>query len=363
MNYEKNANKHYEYIVSAAKSHKNAGNDLYYDAWLLYALCKYFSVCGKPAAYSEQIEKAVLAPEKTFNACDAKSVKAYSVAAKALCLLAKTSSDDNAKKAANKIFDLLIDGFYFTENERSEDTELAEAYCGAISAIADLYKNDKNKAVAFAMDNLRFFIDENYRFSDSESAFNGAIGLLLLSSCDASFLGAALTSGKKFAAMNGNLDYSFNLSFRENDTADPVATSLAMNYYTILYKATGDRFFLYMARRIWFNAMQFFERFGGFVGFNNSPCAPQGLLSIKTYKEEKRTPQFCEGLCAYEKNKELFAEYDAPVKKDPRGRYIVDDKVFARELGEYFGRDLIEIPSLLSFDEETARGFKFKLLF
>ena len=62
MNYEKNANKHYEYIVSAAKSHKNAGNDLYYDAWLLYALCKYFSVCGKPAAYSEQIEKAVLAP-------------------------------------------------------------------------------------------------------------------------------------------------------------------------------------------------------------------------------------------------------------------------------------------------------------
>ena len=347
MNYEKNANKHYEYIVSAAKSHKNAGKDLYYDAWLLYALCKYFSVCAKPAAYSEQIEKAVLAPEKPFDACDAKSVKAYSVAAKALCLFAKTSSDDNAKNTANKIFDLLIDGFYSVEKERGEDNELAEAYCGAISAIADLYKNDKN----------RF---ETILWMDS---FNGAIGLLLLSSCDASLLVPALNSGKKFAAMNGNLDYSFNLSFKENDTADPVATSLAMNYYTILYKATGDRFFLYMARRIWFNGMQFFQRLGGFAGYNNPPCAPQGLLTVKTYKEEKRTPQFCEGLCAYEKNKELFAEYDAPVKKDPRGRYIVDDKVFARELGEYFGRDLIEIPSLLSFDEETARGFKFKLLF
>ena len=363
MNYEKNAIKHYEYIVSTAKSHKSAGKDLYYDAWLLYALCKYFSACGKPAAYSEQIENAVLAPEKPFDPTDAESVKAYSAAAKALCLFAKTSADDNAKNTANRFFDLLIDGFYSAEKERAEDTALAEAYCGAISAIADLARKDKNKAVAFAMDNLLFFVDENYRFSDTESAFNGAIGLLSLSSCDAGLLGAALASGKKFAAMNSNLDYSFNLSFEENDTADPAATSLAMNFYTLLYKSTGDRFFLYVARRIWFNGMQFFERQGGFAGYNNPPCAPQGFLSVKTYKEEKRTPQFCEGLCAYEKNKELFAEYDAPVKKDPRGRYIVDDKVFARELGEYFGRDLIEIPSLLSFDEETARGFKFKLLF
>ena len=361
MNYEKNAIKHYEYLVSVAKTYKDRKKDLYFDAWTLYALCKYFAVCGKPAAFADDVSENVIDPAEPFNPTDAKSVKAYTVAAKALCLYAKTSFDETAQKKSKEYRTLLLDGFFSTEAEQSGNDDLSEAYCGALTAFIGTCDEEKQTTFKIAEKLLPKFQNGNL-FSDSESMINGAIGLLSLSSKDFSVLEIVSKAAMNYAAENTNLDYTYNISVNEPDTADPCVTSLALTLYTLLYKKTGQRFFLYMARRVWFNGMQFFQRRGGFVGYNKSPRG-DGILAVKTYKEEGRTPHFCEGLCTYEQNKELFCEYDAPVKKDPRGRYIMDDKVFAKELGEYFGRDLIEIPSLLSFDEETACEFKFKLLF
>lgn len=361
MNYEKNAIKHYEYLVSVAKTYKNRKKDLYFDSWMLYALCKYFTACGKPAAYADDIAKNVMNPGERFNESDPQSVKAYSIAAKALCIYSKTSFENSARKKADEYYELLTDGFFLTTDRQMDDADLAHAYCGSLSALADLCDNDKQltlKIAEYMLSSFRFECFSN----DSESMVNGAIGLLSLSSYNPQILQDVSQTAMLCAKENSNADYTYNLSFTKHETADPAVTSLMLSLYTALYKKTGQRFFLYYARRVWFNGMQFFQRNGGFVGYNNAPRG-DNLLYVKSYKEERRTPQFCEGLCAYEQNKELFIEEDTPVSKDYFGRYIMGDKVFGKELGEYFGRDLIEIPSLLSFDEETAQGFKFKLIF
>lgn len=364
VNYDKNSTKHYDYLVECAK--KAAAEEKEnpcYTADLLYALCRYFTDCGKPAAHADALCKNLLSKIKDFDENAPESVRLFAKAARAIYAFYKISSDENAKKSAECIFHILVNGSEVSADKQNNPA-LKEEYCGAIYAVSELYKFDKDKAVDFAMKNLALLSDENYKFSSAICAVNGAIGLLNISQITPEPFQIVLFAAKKIAAENKNLDYTFNRSFiEEKPLADPAVTSLLMAFYTALYKRCGDRFYLYMARRIWFNGMQFFLRNGGFVGYNNPPVAPEGILSVATYEEKTLTPLFTEGLCTYEKDKELFAEYDAPVKKDPRGRYIVDDKVFARELGEYFGRDLIEIPSLLSFDEETAKGFKFRLLF
>lgn len=370
MNYDKNTAKHFDLVTRLCAEETNEpSGDIVYTARLLYALCAYFSALGKPAPLAEGLSETLVGklPELT-DETDAETLGMLAEAANALSAYHKMTSDETVGNALKPVFELLTDGL---SSENADDTgekprhdRLSEIRCNALPFIAENGDRNAEKSKRFARSLIPLFSDESYSFESMIYAFNGAIALLSLSKAEPSFLSPILTFAKNAAAKSINLDYSFCISQSADDkTADPVATSLGMRFYTEAYKATGDRFFLYIARRIWFNAMQFFERQNGYVGYDNAPKAPEGLLSVKTYKEKALTPAFCHGLCAYEKNKGLFAEYDAPVKKDPRGRYVLDDKIFAHEEGGYFGRDLIEIPSLISFDEEAASGFKFRLLF
>lgn len=366
MNYDKSVDKNYEYIVAAAKKETTdrRGNAKYV-ASLLYALCRYFSVCGKPAAYQDELYDEL--SEKLSDYADddrAEYIRTLSISARACTAYARTAVCDDAKKTAERLRAIICDCFFADSASDAKEVKLFEAYAAALNALAESSSSEDLKLKDIATGVLPLLTDESYLFYDGFCAINGAIGLLLLSKRFPELIGGALLSVKRIAALCGNLDYTYNSSFKdENTLADPAVTSFALELFVNAYKISGDKFFLYMARRIWFNGMQFFQRKGGFVGYNNPPKAPNGILSVATYEEKTLTPFFAEGICAYLKDKGFFAEYDAPVKKDPRGRYVVDDKVFARELGEYFGRDLIEIPSLSSFDEQTATGFRFKIAF
>lgn len=368
MNYEKSIDKNYEYIVANAKKELAAPRaNASYIASSLYALCSYFIACGKPAANEDELYSALRAEltEELLlsDANDAESIKTLCIAAKACTLYAKTAVCDQAEKFAKKLRAFLSERF-LTSFDLNNNAELSESLVGALYSLADAADDEDLKLCEIAQKASQLLTCENYAFKDSFCAVNGAIGLVLISKRYPVLADDAQFSAKRIAALNANLDYTFNTSFKDdNALADPSVTSFALSLFVKAYKTYGDKFFLYMARRVWFNAMHFFQRNGGFVGYNNPPKAPVGILSVATYEEKTKTPLFAEGLCAYLLSKELFAEYDAPVKKDPRGRYLVGDKVFARELGEFFGRDLIEIPSLSSFDEEDAKNFKFKLLF
>lgn len=364
MNYDKSVDKNYDYIVAAAKKETAEGRgSVKYVASLLYALCKYFSACGKPAAYQDELYYELSKKLDDYAEKDrAECIKTLSLSAKALTAYARTAVCESAKKSAEKLRAIIC--HCFISDSAVADAELFEAYAAALNSLAESSSLEALKIKDVAAGVLPLLTDENYLFIDGFCAINGAIGLLLLSKRFPELLGGALLTVKRVATLCGNLDYTYNSSFKDqNALADPAVTSFALELFVNAYKISGDKFFLYMARRIWFNGMQFFQRNGGFVGYNNPPKTPNGILSAATYEEKTLTPLFAEGLCAYLKDKGLFAEYDAPVKKDPRGRYVVDDKVFARELGEYFGRDLIEIPSLSSFDEQTAMGFRFKIAF
>jgi len=364
MNYTKNATVHYECVKKLCQEElvKLCGNELF-SASLLLSLSAYKEYCNKPATGAEELAALLAKSDKCIDYADEKAVTSKYLKAKALWSYAKIDGSEAAGKAAIKLFHDLVNAYETDKEEIGKNNRLREVYAGALLSIADFIADDKKAVVGFATDVSRLFLEDDFIFSDAFYAINGAIGLLSVSTREPALLSSAIKAGKKIAELCDNLDYSFNTSFKgDKHVADPVATSFALSFFVDLYKKTGDNYFLFLSRRIWLCGMQFFERRGGFVGYNVPPRGNM-CLSVLTYKERFITPLFYAGLCAYESNKGLFENDDNAIVKDSKGRYFVGDKLFGRELGEYFGKDLIELPSLISFDEEDAIRFKFKIKF
>lgn len=189
-----------------------------------------------------------------------------------------------------------------------------------------------------------------------------AIGLLYASNTCEHAIKAAADLACFLIKRNNNLNYSFSNDM--NDTANPATTALAFKFFTELYLKTGNTKYRYYARRIWFNAMQFCQRENGEVGIDYAPKRENGgILKIKEYDVPYLLPVYALGICTYVKNKKLFEEEESEVKKDLAGRYVIGDKIFAKDESGFFGKDLIEIPSLTSFDKQTALQLKLRLLF
>lgn len=189
-----------------------------------------------------------------------------------------------------------------------------------------------------------------------------AIGLLYASNTCEHALNAAEDLAYFLIKRNNNLNYSFSNDM--NDTANPATTALAFKFFTELYLKTSNTKYRYYARRIWFNAMQFCQRENGEVGIDYAPKRENGgILKIKEYDVPCLLPVYALGICTYVKNKKLFEEEESEVKKDLTGRYVIGDKIFAKDESGFFGKDLIEIPSLTSFDKQTALQLKLRLLF
>ncbi len=189
-----------------------------------------------------------------------------------------------------------------------------------------------------------------------------AMGLLYASNACTHALNAAEDLAGFLIKRNNNLNYSFSNDMK--DTANPATTALAFKFFTELYTKTCNTKYRYYARRVWFNAMQFCQREKGEVGLDYAPTRENGgILQVKQYESPYLLPLYALGLCTYVKNKKLFEEEESEVKKDLMGRYVIGDKIFAKDESGFFGNDLIEIPSLTSFDKQTALQLKLKILF
>lgn len=151
---------------------------------------------------------------------------------------------------------------------------------------------------------------------------------------------------------------NFNWFGREDTWTEPCAIVDSFILATKLYRITKDESYKTLARRIWFNGMQFCQRSNGGTGPNKCVKAGQPILKISMYEAAFCcTMRYAEGMLEYSRNTELFGwDSTAEVISDEIGRSFIDDVL----LVEYNGEKL-PIFSCNTIPEEEALAIELKI--
>lgn len=241
--------------------------------------------------------------------------------------------DENAKLAAEKI----INEFYAPFKSGGYNDENAAKFFEKLSAnFADLTPEGLLRLTRGALNYALFTGDKNLKvFAAGALDYCLVKGLCLNYAVKNSFGGAKFTSAAATSAI-----FSLCLKF---------------------YKITGDNKYSYFARRIWYNGLQFCQRIEGGAGEDSAVSGDNRVLQITRYLSDRDGGYIAEALAAYIKNKQIFAEAGGEIIKDKSGRILMGDKIFVRDESGFFGKDLIEIPTMTAFDKDVALQLKLKI--
>ena len=148
---------------------------------------------------------------------------------------------------------------------------------------------------------------------------------------------------------------NFNWFGRRDTWTEPCAVVDSFILATKLYRLTGDEGYKLLARRIWFNGLQFCQRENGGAGPNTCVTEEQRVLKIRMYEAAFCcTMRYAEGLLEYSRNAELFGwDGDAEPITDEYGRRFIDDKMVVR-----FGERDVPIFSCNTIDESEAKNIE-----
>ena len=129
---------------------------------------------------------------------------------------------------------------------------------------------------------------------------------------------------------------NFNWFGREDTWTEPCAVVDSFILATELYRLTDESGYKTLARRIWFNGLQFCQRANGGAGPNTCVTKGQGVLKISMYEAPFCcTMRYAEGLLEYHDNRELFSfDGEAPTVVDGLGRRFVDDRLIVKYNGK-----------------------------
>ncbi|MBO5050072.1 MAG: hypothetical protein J6C41_06565 [Oscillospiraceae bacterium] len=158
----------------------------------------------------------------------------------------------------------------------------------------------------------------------------------------------------------------------EKTWTEPCAVVDSMILALELYRITKEDRYRVLARRIWFNGLQFCQRSSGGVGPNTCVDQKHPYLQISFYDAVQCcTMRYSEGLYWYQKNKGLFSWKDGePVFED--GRYYVDDWLLVQDVSgtypdekcyELGDKKLIRLPLLHQFCEQEAMNVCLRVIF
>lgn len=157
------------------------------------------------------------------------------------------------------------------------------------------------------------------------------------------------------------LNYCAKNDFFNATHTDCCATAIIFSLAVKFYKLLGNQKYLHFARRIWYNGLQFCQRAEGFAGFDFAVLEKKDRLSVVKYADVRASGYYAEALAVYCKNKQLFSDSGEGVFRDDLGRIFMGDKLFAREESGFFGKDLIEIPTMTAFEKDVALQLSFNL--
>ena len=125
---------------------------------------------------------------------------------------------------------------------------------------------------------------------------------------------------------------NFNWFGRQDTWTEPCAVVDSFILATKLYRLTNDEEYRTLARRIWFNGLQFCQRENGGAGPNTCVTNEQRILKIRSYEAPFCcSMRYAEGLLEYSKNSELFSwNSAAEAITDTDGRKFVDDRMIVK---------------------------------
>ena len=122
---------------------------------------------------------------------------------------------------------------------------------------------------------------------------------------------------------------NYNWFGREDSWTEPCAVVDSFILATDLYLITRDSKYLTLARRIWFNGLQFCHRPNGGAGPNSCVTSSQPILKVSMYEAPFCcTMRYTEALLVQSKHKDMFYwNENAPEIIDDLGRCFIDDKM------------------------------------
>ena len=243
------------------------------------------------------------------------------------------TNDESAKLAAEK----MINEFYAPFKSGGYNDENAAKFFDELSAnFADLTPEGLLRLTRGTLNYSLFTGDKNLKVFAS-----GALDYCLAKGLSLTYAVKNLFGGAKFTSA--------------------AATSAIFSLCLKFYKITGDNKYSYFARRIWYNGLQFCQRIEGGAGEDSAVFGDNRVLQITRYLSDRDGGYIAEALAAYIKNKQIFAEAGGEIIRDKSGRILMGDKIFVRDESGFFGKDLIEIPTMTAFDKDVALQLKLKI--
>ena len=153
---------------------------------------------------------------------------------------------------------------------------------------------------------------------------------------------------------------NYNWYGRKDSWTEPCAVVDSFILATEIYKITRIENYLTVARRIWFNGLQFCQRNNGGAGTDSCATKEFPFLKMNTYEAPFCcTMRYSEGLLDYFKNKELFGwDSNATEIIDQEGRRFVDDRLIVLLNGQK-----VPIFSCVDLDREQIEKVQLKIIF
>lgn len=150
---------------------------------------------------------------------------------------------------------------------------------------------------------------------------------------------------------------NFNWFERKDTWTEPCAVVDSFMLADMFYEETGDKKYLTLLRRIWFNGLNHCHRDNGGVGTSKTVYEDNAYTGMGSHYEAAFccTMRYCEGLVAIDKDRELLSyDQNAEAVIDEKGRKIRDDAIIVKD--ETNGR---EFPIFeLAFQEKNDKVYR-----
>ncbi len=374
MKYLKKIKKHCQFISNKDYLLDCASNlsTLKCASALLEGLCCHLFTGENPLPRIHEVKKVIFSLLKDTPAiCSPDEINFYSNVLSALLAYFKSTKENDAlcyiEKLATPLFACLLSELKITSSKEFSTDTPAKSLC-AINCLAEYAEIASSSKIKTTFDEI---VDEFLKIdltSSKDNCFD------YLTTCLGVLKYAKLT-GKQavnesiaqlfdnFTLNAQSLNYASAISFASKGETSAAATARSMEVALCLFDNLNDERYLTMARRIWFNGMQFCQRENGQVGAEFFTTESSPNLKLSRYEiKQITTPLYAIGLKCFAQNKQIFEE-SGTLFKDRRGRYFIGDKMFCLDESGFFGRDLIEIPTLTAFDRETALQLNLKIVF
>ena len=235
-----------------------------------------------------------------------------------------------------------------------------------VDGLADYYSETRDPRVKHDLDTVITLFSGidllTYRFQ-THTTLTCLRGILTLYECtgDDAYLRIAEEKFDYYQQHGMTLTYeNFNWFGRPDTWTEPCAVVDSLILAVKLYRITGQPRYRTLARRIWFNGLQFCQRQNGGVGPNTCVTPENPVLSVSMYEAPFCcTMRYADGLLCYTQNEALFTvtEND-PESTDELGRHFLGDRLLVKT-----GSEIQPIFSCRDFDEAQARAFKLEVIY